>query len=167
MKDGVVLTILAAAAVLVLLIVWGRICSRWRRKGSEVTEAQTLDHLLNPDWAFYERHLQRPAPPALRELYGDESLLRACAFYKGKREEINSFEPLDESSLVDTPGDLGHEIVPIATSVCGDPIYLRPGAAESNKVYIAYHDDPGNVEVFAESVDEILEWRKRAEGSRK
>ncbi len=31
--------------------------------------------ILHPDWDFYERHLQRPLPPALRELYADRALI--------------------------------------------------------------------------------------------
>jgi hypothetical protein len=38
-----------------------------------------------------------------------------------------------------------------------DPIYLRPGANEPDTVYISYHDDPGNIEVFADSVAVMLE----------
>ena len=74
-----------------------------------------------------------------------------------KQEGISSFEPLNEGSLLDTHDQIGYDIVPFATSGCGDPIYLRPGANESDTVYIAYHDDPGNVEVFAESVALMLE----------
>jgi hypothetical protein len=64
---------------------------------------------------------------------------------------------LNENCLLDTRETIGYDIVPFAASDCGDPIYLRPGAGESDTVYIAYHDDPGNVEIFAESVASILE----------
>src|SRR5258707_1296687 len=58
------------------------------------------ERLLHPDWDFYKRHLQRPAPPALRELYSDRSLVTAQALDivddDGFEATINSFEPLDE-----------------------------------------------------------------------
>lgn len=44
----------------------------WRRRHppeQEAAERKALEErLLSPDWAFYERHLQRLAPAALREL---------------------------------------------------------------------------------------------------
>lgn len=120
------------------------------------------ERLLQPDWEFYERHLQRPPPAALRELYADRKLITSGGLGFGKKWGISAFEPLSEEYLLDTRELIGWDIVPIATSDCGDPIYLRPGTSEINKVYIAYHDDPGNVEVFAESVAEMLEQLRRA-----
>jgi hypothetical protein len=159
MKESFILMVLPAAAVLVVLLLKDRFSGVFRRRRSPPEEIGAYDtSLLNPDWAFYERHLQRPAPAALRELYSDAALISACESYSGrKRAGISSFLPLNEDSLIDTHDELGHDIVPIANSDCGDPIYLKPGAKESNVVYIAYHDDPGNVEVFAESVAEMVE----------
>ena len=65
--------------------------------------------------------------------------------------------PLNADYLFDNHAEIGHDIVPFATSGCGDSIFLRPGPNEPDTVYIAYHDDPGYVEVFADSVTEILE----------
>ena len=64
---------------------------------------------------------------------------------------------MNEGHLLDTRDEIGYDILPFATSGCGDPVYLRPGANEPDTVYIAYHDDPENVEIFAESVDVMLE----------
>jgi len=158
MKENIILVVLPAAAVVIILLLKDRISALLRRQNPpEEIDATYRASLLTPDWAFYERHLQRPAPAALRELYSDMALISACASYRGKREGISCFAPLKEDGLLDTHAEIGHDIVPIATSGCGDPIYLKPGAKESDAVYIAYHDDPGNVEVFADSVAVMVE----------
>lgn len=159
MKENIILMVVPAAAVVAILLLKGCISAalRRRRNPPETVPAELRARLLHPDWAFYERHLQRPAPAALRELYSDLTLITACASYRGKREGISSFEPLNEDGLLDTHEDIGYDIVSFATSGCGDPIYLKPGANEPDTVYIAYHDDPGNVEVFAHSVAKMLE----------
>ena len=159
MKENIILVVLPAAAVLIILLLKDRISEvlRRRRNPPEKLAAELRARLLHPDWTFYERHLQRPAPTALRELYSDMALITACASYRGKRQGISSFEPLNEGCLLDTREEIGYDIVPFATSGCGDSIYLRPGANEPDTVYIAYHDDPGNVEVFADSVAVLLE----------
>jgi hypothetical protein len=113
------------------------------------------ERILCPDWAFYERHLQRPAPTALRELYADRSLVTAQGINYSDSDYISTFEALDKQGLLDTRPWLGFDAVAVATSGAGDPIYLRPGSSESNKVYITYHDG-GETEVFAESVTEML-----------
>jgi len=122
------------------------------------------ERLLRPDWEFYERHLQRPAPAALRELYADRALITRGGLDYSKAGGVSTFNPLGEEGLLDTRELIGSDIVPFATSDCGDPIYLRPGASESDKVYIAYHDDPGNIQVFAESVAEMIEQLRRENG---
>jgi hypothetical protein len=164
MNENIILMVVPAAAVLLILLLKDRIAGalRRRRNPPEQVEAEICAHLLQPDWAFYERHLQRPVPAALRELYSDMALLRACESYRGKNEGISSFGPLREDQVLDTREEIGYDIVPLATSGCGDPIFLKPGASEADTVYIAYHDDPGNVEVFAESVALMLEKAQEA-----
>lgn len=159
MKENIILMAVPAAAVIIILLLKDYLSGVLRRRHNppEQIDAELRERLLHPDWAFYERHLQRPAPAALRELYSNIALITACESYRGQREGISSFVPLQEEHLLDTREELGHDIVPFATSGCGDPIYLRPGANEPDKVYIAYHDDPGNVEIFADSVAVMLQ----------
>lgn len=160
MKENIILMVLPAAAVVIILLLKDRISDAlWRRRNPPEKLADEIRaRLLQTDWDFYKRYLQRPVPAALRELYSDtELLITTCASYRGKRAEITSFEPLNEDSLIDTHEEIGHDIVPIATSVCGDPIYLKPGPKEADTVYILYHDDPGHVEVFAVSVAKMVE----------
>jgi len=130
MKENIILVVLPAAAVVIILLLKDRIPALLRRRQNlpEVIDATYRTSLLSPDWAFYERHLQRPVPVALRELYSDMALISACASYRSKREGISCFVPLREDGLLDTHNEVGHNIVPIATSGCGDPIYLKPGA---------------------------------------
>jgi len=158
MKENIVLMLLPAAAVIIILLLKDRISDVFRRRRENTPEklAAELRALLHPDWTFYERHLQPPAPAALRELYSDMALITACASFRGKREGISAFWPLNEDYLLDTRNEIGYDIVAFATSGCGDSIYLRPGANEPDTVYIAYHDDPGFVEVFADSVAMML-----------
>jgi len=157
-NEGIIIGVLGAAAVVIILLVKDRISDVLRRREDTPEKLPAELHtLMHPDWAFYERHLQRPAPAALRELYSDMALIKACASFPSKREEISAFWPLNEDYLLDTRDDLGYDIVAFATSGCGDSIYLKPGANEPDTVYIAYHDDPGYVEVFADSVDIMLQ----------
>ena len=160
-KIGLVLVICFWA-----LVIWYFVSDAIRRrrdaKKDAVERKAIEERLLRPDWEFYERHLQRPAPAALRELYADRALVTTCGLAYGKGDAISTFNPLDEEGLLDTRDLVGSDVVPFATSDCGDPIYLRPGAAESDRVYIAYHDDPGSSEVLAESVAVMLERLRKA-----
>jgi hypothetical protein len=71
---------------------------------------------------------------------------------------ISTFNPLDKGSLVDTTEQFGFDVVPFATSDCGDAIFLRPGKDGPDTVFIAYHDDPKKgLVVFADSVAVMIE----------
>jgi len=111
--------------------------------------------LLQPDWEFYGRHLERPIPPALRELFADKDLITGVEFVYADDLGISSFEPLNERGLLDTRDQVGSDVVAFATSDCGDPIYLRPGPTEPNKVYMTSHDD-NETTVVAQSVESFL-----------
>lgn len=113
------------------------------------------EHLLRPDWEFYARHLQRPVPQALRELYADRALVTAGGFDYRSGLTIGTFGLIEEAAMMDAVEPAGGEVIAIAASDCGDPIYLRPGPAETDAVYITYHDG-GETEVLAESVDALL-----------
>jgi hypothetical protein len=115
-----------------------------------------VQRILHPDWVFYERHLERPVPPALRELYADRELVVLQDLKYADAERITTFDPLDERALLDTRPWLGFDAVAIATGQFGDPIYLRPGSSEPNLVYITHHDG-GDTEVFADSVGAMVE----------
>ena len=133
----------------------------WRRRHppeEEAAERKALEErILSPDWTFYDRHLQRPAPAALQELFADRRLVTSCGLKFTKSDGISSFNPLDEDSLLDTADQLGYDVVPFATSDCGDAIFLRPGTDQSDTVYIAYHDDPGKgIVVLADSAAAML-----------
>jgi hypothetical protein len=123
------------------------------REELEAGSAAWRERLLRPDWVFYEKHLQRPVPAALRELFADQELLLGEVFPRDL--DLNCFNPIDEDSLIGPVEGMEFDLVAFATSGCGDAIYLRPGASEPDKVYITYHDG-GDTEVFAESVDVIL-----------
>jgi hypothetical protein len=143
--------------LVIALYVWWRI--RERRQAREgAIERQAIDErLLRPNWEFYERHLQRPAPEALRELYADRSLVTMVGLEYDKKYDISTFNPIDEDWLLDTRDTIGYDIVALANSDCGDPIYLRPGSTESDAVYISHHDERGHIAVFANSVAAMVE----------
>jgi hypothetical protein len=131
---------------------------RWRTESPEkmaVERQAYIQRLLHPDWEFYEQHLQRPAPMALKELYSDQVLITLQDINYSEDYNISTFGALDKEGLLDTQPWLGFDVVAIATSDCGDPIYLKPGASEVDKVYITHHDG-GDTEEFAESVEAML-----------
>lgn len=154
----ITLYIVAALAILqyALLLV---LKLSWRRRhppADEIAKSKAFERrLLNPDWNFYEKHLQRPAPPALRDLFADHALITACALNFADGTGISSFNPLDAESLLTGGDGTPHDLIPIAISDCGDAIYLRPGTAETDTVYITYHDEE-KTEVFAPSVAEMV-----------
>jgi hypothetical protein len=134
----------------------------WKRKHppeEEAAEREAFEaRLLAPDWAFYEQHLQRAAPTALRALFADRALVTRYGLKFSKSDRIATFDPLDKDGLIDTAELLGFDIVPFATSDCGDPIFMRPGPGEPDTVFIAYHDDPEKgLVVFADSVAAMVE----------
>ena len=120
--------------------------------------AERLAHeqrLLNPDWPSVERHLRRPLPPALRDLFADRDLITRRDLGYVDEHVISRFEPLDQTAIVETTRWLGFEAVPIATTQFGDAVYLRPGAAEGDAVYLTHHDG-GDTEVFADSISQMV-----------
>jgi hypothetical protein len=141
----------------VILIGWWWNNRDYRRRfppEKEAAERKALElRLLSPDWAFYEQYLERPAPPALRELFADRALVTSCSLELSKSCGIITFNPLDKDSLLDTADLFGFDVVPFATGGCGDAIFLRPGKSEPDTVFIAYHDDPAQgLVVLADSV---------------
>jgi hypothetical protein len=136
----------------------------WRRRNPpEKLAAERRayeERLRNPDWDFYERHLQRSAPDALRQLFANHTLIVRQAIQCGDDEVIGSFSPLDEHGLVDSCGWLGFDAVAIATNDFGDMIYLRPGATESDAVYVTRHDG-GDTEQLAPDVATFIQFLRR------
>ncbi|HET8546581.1 MAG TPA: hypothetical protein VFL57_01180, partial [Bryobacteraceae bacterium] len=142
--------------------------ARFRRSRPEQAAARrrALERrLLSPDWVFYEQHLQRPVPPALRALYNDKLLLTAQDLRYREDELITTFAPLDRNGLLETRSLLGFDVVAIAINAFGDPIYLRPGASETDIVYITHHDG-GDIEVFADSVAAMVAQLRNPVGPR-
>jgi SMI1 / KNR4 family (SUKH-1) len=112
--------------------------------------------ILTPDWAYVERHLQRPVSRALRELYADHVLVASRDVHYSMGHSISTFDALDEQAIADNTAWLPVKAIAFATTDAGDPIYLRSGPSEADKVYVTYHDG-GDTEILAESVSEMLE----------
>lgn len=174
MSDTVttVLAIILLFIGLPVLILWITDRRRSRRRQEappalQVAERQAYEQrILDPDWTAVERHLRRPGPQALRDLYADRELIVRRDLRYGDDHVISSFEPLDEQALQDATGRLGFDAVAIATTDFGDAVHLRPGAAEADHVYLTHHDG-GDTEVLAESVSEMfvtLKWAHPARG---
>ena len=98
---------------------------------------------------------------ALRTLYADHELVTQRDLAWSDDRMISAFEPLDEKAIVEATRALGFDAVPIATTDFGDIVYLRPGVAEGDVVYVTYHDG-GDTEVFAESVQAMKAALQRA-----
>jgi hypothetical protein len=153
-----------AVVVLVLLDRIGEAINRRRNPPEKLAAERRAyeERLLNPDWDFYERHLHRAAPQALRELFADRELIVAqCVEWGDEEEIIGSFDPLDELGLVDSRGWLGFDAVPIATNDFDDMIYLRPGPTESDAVYVT-RNDGGDTEQLAPDVAAFIQRLRRA-----
>jgi len=118
-----------------------------------------LAKLLAPDWGFYGRHLGREVPGALQSLYRDERRISRLAIpVPGRDYAINCFVPVSQEELLEAePYEKWpqHSIVPLATTDLGDPIYLKPGPAETNAVWISEHELQESY-ILAESPEEFI-----------
>jgi hypothetical protein len=130
--------------------------ARQRDSSASLVEREAYERrILAPDWACVERHLRRPPPHALRDLYADSGLVTQRDLEYDDDRLVSTFEPLDERAMLVASRSLGFDAVVIATTDFGDAVYLRPGATESDAVHVAYHDG-GDTEVFEESLEEML-----------
>jgi hypothetical protein len=124
--------------------------------GSHVAEREAYARrILAADWVSVERHLRRPPPQALRDLYADRRLVTQRDLKYDDDRLVSTFEPLDEKAMLESSRSLGFDAVVIATTDFGDAVYLRPGATEADTVHVTYHDG-GDTEVFAESIEQML-----------
>jgi hypothetical protein len=126
----------------------------WRlRNMPEKIEAQRQlveERLSEPDWQFYEEHLQRGVPSVLRRVFSREEYLAGAYIFS---DLYIHFSPIDQTALTENwvmPGT-----VPFA-ECNGDPIFLKPGASESDAVFIAFHDG-GDIEELSPTVDSFVE----------
>lgn len=157
------LFVMALAAVLVLMLrdrIFG--VAAWQPPATAERIAYEA-RILKPDWPFYERHLGRPAPAALRELYRDRELILSGGFQYDEAHYISTFEPLDAAALLETRDFVGFDILPFANSD-GDMIYLRPGPSEPGTVFITYHDG-GDTEELASDLSTFLRRSRCQNGS--
>jgi hypothetical protein len=148
-------TLVVGLAVLILRLRDRIVDARYaRRNPPEKIAAERSAYeqrILHPDWEFYERHLGRPAPPPLRELYRDSQIVTAQNIAYGNDECIATFAPLDKEGALDPRVESVRDVVPIAYNQFGDPIYLRPGASEPDSVCLTFLDG-GDTKIFAESI---------------
>jgi hypothetical protein len=126
LSDAITAVILIAALFIGLpvLILWlrDRVAGsrRARRNPPEKIAADRRGYeqrILRPDWEFYERHLQRPAPLALRELYADRKLVTAHGV-RGERLRAAG-RSLEMDASLDTHSFLDFDAVAIATNQFG------------------------------------------------
>jgi len=139
-----------------------------KRNPPEKMEAERKEYemkILSPDWSFYEKHLSRAVPEKLKELWSDSHLVTNGGFDYDEENWISTFNPLTEASLIENKEVFEKEIVPILTTEFGDPVYLKPGEAEKNRLYITFHDG-GDTQVFEEDIDLFLEKLKSQPGER-
>jgi hypothetical protein len=131
----------------------------WRRRNPpEKLAAEWKDYqrrVQAPDWDFYENHLQREVPTAIRDLFADTSVILSQSAESCGEQIISKFGAIDESSVLDSREWIGADVVAIAHNIYGDPIYLRPGKNETNAVFVTYHDG-GDTEQIAADVSEFV-----------
>jgi len=142
--------------VMAALLLWlnDRILDRrWHRQNPPeklaALQKRLEERILKPDWEFYETHLQRPAPQALRELFANTEYLLNVNLEFGDV-YISSFRPLDRESLNEMMEWSRLDVIPFA-ECDGDSIFLQPGENEPDTVYMYYHDG-GEVGVLAPDI---------------
>ena len=167
----VIVALVLAVIVLAVLILWS--CDRigaaiWRRRNPPEERAEELrrfkQRVADPDWAALERHLARPIPEPLRQLYANVSLCESDLIDLGE-EPGCCLQPIHASEILfaeDT--GLPSDVLPFARNMFGDPIYLRPGPFEPDVIYVTYHDG-GDTVVLAEHVAELLSPGSRPGGA--
>jgi len=170
MPDGIlsvlVIVVIFVGLPIALLVTKDRIARARRNRTAELSriavERRTYERrILTPDWSCVERHLRRPVPPALRELYADLSLVMRRDFRYSTDYALSTFEALDEQGMADGKEWLGFEAVAFASTQEGDLIYLRPGPSEGDTLYLTHHD--GNeTEVFAATLQGMLDTLRRS-----
>jgi hypothetical protein len=132
---------------------------------SQAAEREAYERrILAPDWVCVERHLRRPPPHALRDLYADRRLVTQRDLGYDDDRRISTFEPLDAEAMAVASQSLRFDAVVIATTDFGDAIYLHPGAGEADVVRVAYHDG-GDIDIFAESIEAMVHILKRRHSS--
>lgn len=150
-----VLYLLGLLGIAVLILKLNDLISSliWRLRNPPAKLAsQRLEYekrLHSPDWTFYEQHLQRSAPNALRAVYLSEELLSRPHYFQ---DCYLAFSPIDTTALAEAW--VLPNVVPFAESE-GDPIYLKPGVHSENEVFITYHDG-GDTELLATSVETFI-----------
>ena len=136
--------------------------NRPNQRSKHAAERQAYEQrILAPDWSCVERHLGRPVPQALRELYANRALVTVRDLRYSTEYTLSTFEALDEQAMADTRTWLGFEAVALASTQEGDAIYLRPGPSDTNVVYLTHHDG-GDTEVFAPTLYELVETLRRS-----
>ena len=108
------------------------------------------EQVLQPDWVFYEKHLQRAVPTAMKELFDNRRLLEAG--FAWDRKPLNSFMPLCSNWEVEVDG---FDLVPFAR-IEGEVVFLKPGATEKNAVYIWYHDGGDGPELLCNDITDFV-----------
>ena len=164
MNDQVA-TVLALGIIFVglpvlILVLRDRHAAARRASTSRSDERQREQRLLAPDWTLVQRHLRRPVPPSLRDLYMDRELITRRDLDWSDEHRISSFEPLDKLAFAEAAEWLGVDAVAIATTDVGDALYFLSGADERDVLYLMHHDG-GDSEVFADSVAVMLTRLKR------
>src|SRR5678815_1341150 len=70
--------------------------------GSHLAEREAHERrILALDWPCVERHLRRPPPQALRDLYADRSLVNRRDLQYDDDRLVSTFEPLDEEAMTE------------------------------------------------------------------
>jgi hypothetical protein len=96
--------------------------------------------LIQPDWALYAQHLERPVPEDFQALYSDYALLLSeLELPLSEQLLLTEMYPLDAKAIADQRAfhisEVPFAYLPFATCA-GNELFLRPGADASDNVYI-------------------------------
>jgi hypothetical protein len=141
-------------------ILWLRDIVTGRPRSPEQIEQEAREWdaaLQRPDWPLVAAKFGAAVPTAIERLYSGPAILLEPEVDIGGEAETVRFVPanadaFDSEQWFDVPD--GSFV--FATTVFGDPFYVR--LSESDKgypVYLLYHDG-GDIELVAESVEEFV-----------
>jgi hypothetical protein len=103
--------------------------------------------LIQPDWALYAQHLERPVPEDFQALYSDYALLLSeLELPLSEQLLLTEMYPLDAKAIADQRAfhisDVPFAYLPFATCA-GNELFLRPGADAPDNVFIL---EPANAQ---------------------
>jgi hypothetical protein len=161
------LLLLFLVVPLIILSLYSKFAARRARTSHARESAEFQRRLHQPQFEELERHFGRPLPEAFKRLYGDYQRISRTDFVvspPGSKPEdrawhIAGFLPADSRTLADSWSELGQNNLPFACDEVGDTYYMPlDEATDLDGPVWRFHQESGEREQVAESLEEFLSW---------